>query len=374
LEHKKTRRRILLAVLAILMVIFVKGLFFTPHKPAMPGRPVQTAVATTKDAPIYTESFGTLTPPDDVNIKAQVEGEIKEIHFTDGQDVKKGDLLFVIDPRPYEAQLKKAEAQVVQDMADLNLKKTTLARNEQLLKDKLISQQQYDQYKTDVESGAAKLKLDEAGVDLAKINLGYCYITSPIDGRTGRCMVDPGNIVSANTSPTLVNIKTIDEMYLDFTIPERDLPAARRAMADNKLGVEFTVQGDQSNVYKGIITFLDNTVDNSTGTVMLRATVPNKDRKLWAGQFTSIKLILGMRDNAVVVPYEAVQLGQKGSYVFAVTPRKTVEFRPVETGPRYGDGIVIEKGVSAGEKVVTAGHLGLSPGAPVIDLSEEKKK
>jgi membrane fusion protein, multidrug efflux system len=373
-ETKKQLRVAVYIIAALIAVWAIKGIFFTHRGPNIPPKPVQTAVTITKDTPIYIESFGTLTPPDDVNIKAQVEGEIKEIHFTDGQDVKKGDLLFVIDPAPYQANLKKASAQTIQDAADLKFKTATLERNQQLLKDKLISQQQNDQYQTDVASSEAKLKLDEAGVDLAKINLGYCYITSPIDGRAGKCMVDPGNIVSANTGPTLVNIKTIDEMYLDFTIPERNLPGARNSMAAGKLDAEFTVQGDEKNIYKGQITFIDNTVDNTTGTVMLRATVPNKERKLWAGQFANIKLILGTEKNAVLAPYEAVQLGQKGPYVFVVTSNNIAELKSVVTGYRQGDFIVINKGLSSGEKVVTAGQLGLSPGAPVIDIGEEKKK
>lgn len=343
-------------------------------KQAIPGKPVQTALAVTKDAPIYIESFGTLTPPQDVNIKSQVEGQIKEVDFTEGQNIKTGDLLFVIDPSTYKAGLAKAEAQVAQDLADLNLKKTTLERNKKLLTDQLISQQDYDRYTTDVTSAEARLRLDTAVLEQAKINLEYCYIKSPIDGRAGKRLVDIGNIVPANTGPVLVNIKTIDRMYVDFTIPEMQLPLIRKTMDAGGLTVEFTVQGDEKDVYGGSIEFLDNAVDSATGTVMLRATVDNTGHKLWAGQFVTIRLILGMEKGAVLVPNEAVQLGQKGYFVFVVTPDKKAEMRQVVTGNRQGPLIVVKSGVLAGERVVTAGQLGLAPGTPVMDLSQETPK
>lgn len=344
------------------------------QKTAMPGKPVQTALAIVRDAPVYIESFGTLTPPQDVNIKAQVEGQIKEAQFTEGQDIKAGDLLFTIDPSTYKAGLAKAEAQVAQDLADLNLKKTTLERNKKLLADQLISQQDFDRYTTDVASADAKLRLDTAALEQAKINLDYCYIKSPIDGRAGKRLVDTGNIVPANTGPVLVNIKTIDRMYVDFTIPETQLPLVRRTMDAGTLDVDFVVQGDDKNVYDGRLQFLDNTVDNATGTVMLRALVDNTGRKLWAGQFITIRLILGTDKDAVLVPNEAVQLGQKGQFVFIVTADQKAELRLVKTGNRQGDLVVIRDGVKAGERVVTAGQLGLAPGAPVMDLSQAKDR
>jgi multidrug efflux system membrane fusion protein len=366
------RNTALFIIAGIFAIFLIKEIFFKTPPPHMPPKPVQTAIATAKDSPVYIETFGSIVPPEDVNIKSQVEGEIKEVHFNDGQDVKKGDLLFTIDPSTYKAQLDKAKAQIVQDQADLNLKKTTLDRNKKLLTDKLISQQQYDQYQTDVDSSTAKLVLDQANAELANINLGYCRISSPIDGRAGKCMVDPGNIITANTGATLVNIKTIDPMYLDFTVPERDLPRVRQAMDAGVLKAVFTLQGDDKNSFEGDIIFLDNTVDNSTGTVMMRARCDNANRALWAGQFANIHLILKMEKDAVLVPYEAVRISLKGPYVFAVGADNKVELKIITTGNRQGDDIVVNTGVSKGEKVVTVGQLGLSPGMVVEDITSEK--
>ncbi|MDD5439117.1 MAG: efflux RND transporter periplasmic adaptor subunit [Candidatus Omnitrophica bacterium] len=371
LKSKKARIAALVAVLVIVFAFPVirKNILQMLMPKRSLQRPVQTAVSVRQDVPITVSAFGTLTPPEDVNIKSQVSGAIKEIHFTEGEDIKKGDLLFVIDPSSYKAQLEKAEAQVVQDQADLSLKKATLERNKQLLADHLLAQQDYDKYSTDVAQSEAKLKLDVAGVDIAKINLDYCYIRSPVDGRAGKRMVDLGNIIQENTGPTLVNIKTIDTMFLDFTIPEIDLPRTRDAMKNNTLKVEFTVQGDNDNVYTGNLQFLDNAVDNTTGTILLRAKIDNTERKLWAGQFANIRLILGIDKDVIVVPFDAVQMGQDGQYVFVITPDNTAELRLVTTGDKKGADIVILKGVQAGEKVAVSGQMGLSPGVPVIDLT-----
>jgi multidrug efflux system membrane fusion protein len=341
-----------------------------PAKREIPPRPVSTAIAATKDVPDYLDSFGNLNCLTDVNIMSQVTGEIKEAYFTGGQDVKKGDPLFLIDPAPYKAQLEKAEAALAADTANLALKKVTFERNKKLLERQLISQQDFDQYKTDVEAGEAQVNLDKALVDLAKINLDYCYINSPMDGRTGKQLVDIGNIVTANSGPTLVNIKTIDTLYMDFTIPETDMPRVRGAMAEDKLKVLVSNVGQEDYAHSGELAFFDNKVDNTTGTVLLRALINNKDRGLWSGQFANIRLVLGTEKEAVVVPYEAVQLGQNGSYVFVVDGQNKAELRAVETGPRCEGDIMIKKGVKAGEKVVTVGQMGLAPGVSVIEMKE----
>jgi multidrug efflux system membrane fusion protein len=282
-------------------------------------------------------------------------------------------MLFTIDPAPYKADLDKAEAALAQDTADLKLAKDTLARNQKLFDKELISQQDLDQYQTDVASLEAKTKLDNANIELARINLGYCFIHSPIDGLTSKRLVDPGNVVTANDGPTLVNIKTIDPLYMDFTVPEIELDRIRKAMKEGTLKVELAVTGSDDYSYSGELHFLDNTVDNSTGTVLLRAIFPNEEKALWAGQFVRVRLILYIQKDAVLVPYEAVQLGREGSYLFAVTPDNKADLRTVTTGNRENDHIIIEKGaVKVGEKVVTAGHLGLSPGVTVADVTRQK--
>ena len=356
----------------ILGAFLAKGCFKKKPVKEVPPRPVDTAIAIQQDAEICLESFGNLFSPNDVDIKSQVTGAIKEINFSEGQEVKKDDLLFTIDPATYQAGLDKSRAALTEDLANLKLKKITLQRNQKLYEKQLISQQDFDQYQTDLAAAEAKVRLDVAEVELSKINLDYCYIRSPVDGLTGKRQVDLGNIVSANTGPTLVNIKTIDTLYVDFTIPERYLSQVRRAMKEGKLKVEITLEDDKEGPYSGELQLIDNTVDNTTGTILLRASVDNKERALWAGQFVKVRLILGINKDAVLVPYEAVQLGQKGSYLFVITPQNEADLRQIKIGSRQKDYIVIEDGVKTGEKVVISGQMGLSPKAKVIESSQFK--
>ena len=330
-------------------------------------RLIETGLVIQKNASIYVESFGTLTPINNVDIKSQVTGKVKEARFAEGDEVAEGDLLFIIDPKPFEAELEKAKAALAEDLADLKLKTDTVERNRSLVEKNLISEQTFEEYQTEEVLAGAKVQLDHADLELAKINLDYCYIRSPIKGLTGKRLVDPGNIVSANTGPTLVNIKSDDPFYIDFTIPERKLPGLRKAMTEGKLEVKIKVDGDDGGPYAGELDFLDNTVDDMTGTVSLRAIVPNKDRALWAGQFVRIRLILGIKENAVLAPYEAVRIGQKGPYLFVVMKDNKADLRQLVTGDREDDYIIVDKGVSPGEKVVTSGQLGLSPGVPVME-------
>jgi len=369
-------------VLAIifLAVFFISKLMKKPVKAVIPSRSVETAKAEKKDVVVFIESFGSLTSPNDVDIKSQVTGQIMEVHFDEGDLVKAGDKLFTIDPSQYKAQLDRAEAALIQDLANLKLNKDTMERNRKLLEKELISQQDFDQLQTNVTSSEAAVKTDNANIALAKINLNYCYITSPVDGITGKRQVDPGNIVTANDGPTLVNVKTVDPLYVDFTIPERDLGGVRKAMAEGKLKVIIKLEKkevdsepdnpkaqEEGNSYEGELQFLDNSVDNTTGTVLLRATVPNHDMKLWAGQFVTVRLHLAVKKDAVIVPYEAVQIGQQGNYIFVVTPDNKAELRNVTTGNKEDDHIIIEDGIKAGETVVTVGQMGLRPGILVTE-------
>ncbi|MFA5094009.1 MAG: efflux RND transporter periplasmic adaptor subunit [Candidatus Omnitrophota bacterium] len=373
---------IALAVAAAFLV--VKGCSRKPpEKKAMP-KVVKAAEAEQKDAYIFLESFGNLYSPYDVNVMSQVTGEIKEVHFKDGDIVKTGDMLFTIDPSQYKATLDKAEAQLIQDLANLKLNKDTLERNRALLARELISQQDFEKYETNVTSTEAMIKLDNANIELAKINLGYCYISSPIDGVCGKRQVDPGNIVTANNGPVLVNIKTVDPLYVDFTIPERNLEEVRAAMSKNQLKVLIRLEKDGNNGgsasqkdeeddasgdHEGQLHFVDNSVDNTTGTILLRAVVPNKDTSLWPGQFARVRLILREEKDAVIIPYEALQVGQKDgalyNYVFVVTSDNKADERNVKVGNKIDDHIIIEDGVKAGEKVVTAGQMGLREGVDV---------
>ncbi len=358
--------------LALLLTMgIVKGCSRKPPERKIPPKIVKAVKAEANDADIFIESFGNLYSPYNVNIMSQVTGEIKEVHFKDGDIVKKGDMLFTIDPSSYKATLDKAEAQLIQDLANLKLNKDTLERNRKLLAKELISQQAFEQYETSVTASEAMIKLDNANIELAKINLAYCYIASPIDGTCGKRQVDPGNIVMANSGPTLVNIKTIDPLYVDFTIPERDLDSVREAMTKGQLKVIVYIarEGGDPVTREGVLHFVDNAVDNTTGTILLRASVDNKDSALWAGQFANVRLVLRKEKDAVLIPYEAMQVGQEQgvlyNYVFTITPDNKAEKRNITAGNKIDDHVIVEKGLKAGEYVVTAGQMGLRPGADV---------
>ncbi len=364
-------------LIIFLAVFFISKLIKKPVKAAIPPRNVETALAQKKDVIVFIESFGNLDTPNNVDIKSQVTGQIMKVHFKEGDLVKAGDMLFTIDPSQYKAQLERADAALIHDLAELKLNKDTVERNRKLLEKELISQQDFDKLQTNVTSSEAAVKTDNANIDLAKINLNYCYITSPINGLTGKRQVDPGNILTANDGPTLVNVKTIDPLYVDFSIPERDFGSVRKAFSEGKLKVVLTLEkgsgasqdGTEKNgdSYEGELCFLDNAVNNTTGTVLLRAIVPNHDMKLWSGQFVTVRLHLAIKKNAVVVPYEAVQIGQQGNYVFVISPDKKAELRNVTVGSKEDDRIIIEDGVKAGETVVTVGQMGLRPGSPVAE-------
>ncbi|MDD4907674.1 MAG: efflux RND transporter periplasmic adaptor subunit [Candidatus Omnitrophota bacterium] len=372
---KALKKIVWLIMTAVIVFLIVKGIAGRkPKEQALPSRPAQVAYAAQNDMPIFIDSFGSLAPTSDVDIKSQVTGQIKEVRFNEGQEVRKGDPLFIIDPSPFQAELDKAQAALAQDIADLNLKKDTLERNKSLFTAQLISQQDFDKYEADFLSAEQKIKLDQANIDLAKINLGYCNIISPVDGLTGKRQVDPGNIVTANTGPTLVNIKTLDPLYVDFTVPESELARVRVSKEEGQLEVKVSLQEDPATFYSGTLQLLSNTVDNTTGTIALRAFVDNKEKKLWPGQFVQVRLILGILRDAVIVPYDAVELGQNGYFLFVVTKENKADLRLVTIGPQIDDNVVILTGVSSGEKVVTSGQMGLSPGADVMVIKSDNPK
>ncbi len=353
-------------VFAAFFLISGNGCSEKKEIPPMPPRPVQTAIAVQKDVPSYIETFGNLAALVNVDIKSQVTGKILEAHFAQGQKVAEGDLLFTIDPAEYKAAVEKAQAVVRSDDVDMKMKKDTLERNRGLASKELVSQQDFEKYETDVEAAAAKTLLDKAELVLAQINLDYCSIKSPVNGVTGKVLVDPGNIVLANNGPTLANVKAIDSLYVDFTVTDRQLQAIRSAMDAGILKTEVLVPND-GKPYVGELKLIENAIDNTTGTISLRAIVSNKENALWAGQFVYVKLILGIQKDAVLIPYAAAQLGQKGSFAFVVTPENKADLRFLKVGSRQGEDIVVEDGIKKDERVVTSGQMGLSPGVTVIE-------
>jgi multidrug efflux system membrane fusion protein len=315
------------------------------------------------DVPVQLHEFGRLSSPESVNVQPQVSGRIMEVHFVEGQEVKKGDLLFVIDPRPFQADLEQSQGQLKSDQAQLALNQRNLQRDEQM--QHVVSEQAKDIDRTQVDNLQGAVAKDQASIDHAKLNLEYCYIRSPTDGRTGRRLVDPGNYV-ATGGATLVNIQLQDPVYVDFTISENDLAQLRENMGQGRtLSVDLATPSRPDIVKTGKLSFLDNSVSTQSGTALLRATIPNKDRYLWPGQYVNVTLTLQILKDALVVPSQTVELGGKGTYLFAVKPDNTVEQRLVTQGVRYQDLVVVSQGAKPGETVVVEGQLALGNGMKV---------
>jgi membrane fusion protein, multidrug efflux system len=390
--------------------------------PKRPPVPVAVAPVERKSIPLQIQAIGTVEAYQVVSVRAQVGGELTRVHIKEGQDVRTGDLLFTIDPRTYEAALAQAQAtlakdhgQVAQaraalqrDTARVSQSRAALVRDQaqaknaevserrysDLLKRELIAQEQYDQIKTTYESLAATVhadeadvasaeetvkadeaavrsaeqivKADEAVVDNARVQLGYTTIRSPIDGRTGSLQLNLGNVVrSGGTSDsTLLVINQIQPVYVSFTVPQQQLPQIKRYMADGTLAVEAIASGE-SRAERGTVTFIDNAVDQNTGTIRLKATFANTERRLWPGQFVNVALTLAIESDAIVVPAQALQSGQQGAFVFVVKPDATVETRRVVVARTQGSESVIASGLAPGESVVTDGQPRLVQGAKV---------
>jgi multidrug efflux system membrane fusion protein len=330
-----------------------------------PAVPVVIAVAAEKDVPVQVLAIGTVEPFSTVTVKPQVGGVIETVHFKEGTDVRAGDLLFTIDRRPYEAALRQAESARERDTAQLQNAQSEARRAASLSAQGILSREAHEQAQSASEALAATVRSDEAAVETARLQLGYCTIRSPIDGRTGSLLVHPGNLVKAIDGGPLVVVNHVDPVYVSFAVPEKRLGEVERAMASGRLVVEALLPGDEAAPIPGRLTFLDNAVDRSTGTIRLKGTFPNPGRRLWPGQFVSARLTLAVRSGAVVVPAQALQTGQAGTFVFVVKPDLTAESRAVVVAQEADGEAVVEKGLAAGERVVTDGQLRLVPGAKV---------
>jgi multidrug efflux system membrane fusion protein len=328
------------------------------------GVPVTIASAVLKNVPIQVRAIGTVEAYSTVSVKTMVGGQIMKVGFSEGQDVRKGDLLFEIDPAPYEAALKMAEAARARDIVLKDNAEKEVRRYASLVEKNLVPRQQYDQFVSSAAALEATVQADTAAVENARVQLAYCFIRSPIDGRTGSLLVQQGNVVKENDA-TLVTIRQVIPIRVSFSIPEQFLAEVRKYKAAGTLKVEAAPQDEKADAVAGTLSFIGNAVDPATGTIQLKGTFPNADRRLWPGQFANAVLTLAVRSGAVVVPSEAIQTGQQGQFVFVVRPDLTVEARPVTAGESFEGGTVIGKGVAAGEKVVTDGQLRLVPGAKV---------
>jgi membrane fusion protein, multidrug efflux system len=355
--------------------------------------PVLIAKASQKNVPVEVQVIGNVEAYSTISVKAQVTGQLNEVAFHEGDFVKKGELLFTIDQRPLEAALNQAQANVAKDEASLGQSQANLARDkaqaryaeaqatryQQLFEQKIISRDQAEQLRANadavaqavqadlatIESMKASIGASRAQVENAKVQLGYTKIYSPITGRTGNLTVKQGNVVTANNME-MMTINQVEPIYVTFAVPESQLTAIKTYMAQGKLAVRAKAQDDDSSEETGALTFVDNTVDVTTGTIKLKGTFPNTDHKLWPGEFVRVILKLTTQRDAITVPNEAVQTGQAGSFVYVVKEDRSVESRPVKVGARVENDMVIDSGLEAGETVVTEGQLRLAPGSKVV--------
>lgn len=333
--------------------------------PTMPAPLVSVVKATAQDVPKYLDEIGKNAAFESVTVTPQVGGRIVERHFQDGENLAKGQLLFVIDPRPYKAQVDSAQAALAQAKAALDLAKIQFARDEEVIGTRAISRQDYDTKKNAVDVDQAQVEAAQATLETAKLNLEYCYIHSPINGRAGARIVDVGNVVQPNAT-SLLSIQRLDPIYANFTITESDLPAVQKQMSSGKLVAAVRLPSDPENTARsGRVEFLDNSVQNGSGTVNLRATMSNSDHHFWPGQFVDVKLVLTTQKGAVLIPSQAAQISQQGPFVYVVKSDDTAELRPVKLGQTQGDSVVVTEGVAANERVVLAGQMLVRPGGKV---------
>ncbi len=411
------KRLALLAGISLLMAACSSG---KTEKGPPRAIPVMVGTVVQKAVPVLIRAIGNVQAYNMVAVKSMVSGEISRVHFAEGQDVKKGELLFTIDPRPFEAALKQVEANLARDIAQVGQVEADMAKNmalvkqaeaniekdraqaqnakadakryESLIEKQVVSRQQYDQIRTNaealdatvradeaakesaeaavrsskaaMENARAAVRADQAAVENVKVQLSYCFIRSPMDGRTGNLIIQQGNVIKANDL-SMVTIHQINPIYVAFSVPEQNLPEIKKYMAGGPIKVEALLPNDTKSAEQGVLTFIDNAVDRTTGTILLKGTFANKERRLWPGQFVNIVLTLTTQPDAIIVPSQAIQTGQGGQYVFVIKPDLTAELRPVVVNRTLNNESIIEKGVKDGEKVVTDGQLQLVPGAKV---------
>lgn len=356
---------LLLVALALAAALTGCGGNDSQAKPkAGPGAPVPVLVAAaeTRTVPLRLRAVGNVETQSSVAIRSRVDGQIVKVHFRDGDDVAEGQPLFQIDPRPFEAQLRQAEANLLKDQAQLDYARGQETRYQDLLAKGFVSKEAYAQVRATLDSAQAAVAADKAAIESAKLQLQYATIRAPISGRAGKVLVTEGNVVKANETPPLVVINQLSPIYVSFAVAEQHGPAIRAALRERRLPVAVTVAG---KAVTGEVAFVDNAVDTTTGTLKLRASFGNREHLLWPGDFVETALVLGEEANALVVPTAAVQNGPKGSYVFVVRADDTVDLRPVKVSRSEGGDALIAEGLAAGERVVTDGASRLTRGAKV---------
>jgi len=376
--HASRRRRrwllgalVLLAVVASAVVIAFgpdirgRGSSNPARKPAALPQ-VVVATVTIQALPVIIAAIGNVEPYTTVAIKSRVDGQVVEVNFKEGQQVRKGEVLFRLDARPFEAALRQAEANLARDLASRERALAQERRYKDLLDKNFVSQDGYAQFRTNAQTADAVLKASQAAVETARIALDYCTIRSPIDGYVGKVLLQAGNLVKANDTVSLVVINQVRPIYASFAVPEQRLSEIRRYMTAGPLGVTVVDPERQVQLASGQLAYIDNAVDASTGTIKLRAVFDNADLALWPGQFVNVNLRLYEQKDAIVAPSEAVQTGPQGEYVFVVGPDATAQVRKVAVSRTEGALSVIASGLAQGDRVVTRGQLRLSPGVKVV--------
>jgi multidrug efflux system membrane fusion protein len=371
-----------------------KGADPATAKVAPPAVPVTVAEVAQRDVPVQIRAIGNVQALATVGVQSMINGEVMKVHFAEGHEVPAGAVLFTIDPRQvqsallqaqatlaqHQAAVTSAEANLARDMAQLENARVDEQRYRKLMEGGFVAREQYDQFRTKeltlaatidadraaVDTAKALVRADEAAVENVRVQLTYTEIRAPIGGRTGNVLLNQGNVVKANdVGNPMVVINRVHPIYVAFSVPEAQIEAIKRYRAAGDLPVDAQVTGQPSGVVRGRLTFMNNTVDPSTGTIQLKATFENSENALWPGQFVNVALTLTKKVGAVLVPSQAVQSGQKGQYVFVVKPDQTVEARPVAPGAADGRDVVITSGLTAGERVVIDGQLRLAPGTRV---------
>ena len=335
--------------------------------------PVTVATVVRKAMPIEVRVIGTAEPHSTVAVRAQVTGQLTAVNFQEGDDVSKDQVLFELDRRPLEAALQQAQANLARDTAQLTNAEAQAKRFQDLAERGIATKEQLDTSRTGVAALSATAEADRAAIENAKVQLQYATIAAPLAGRTGTLMVHEGNLVRANDTAVLVVINEVSPIYVSFAIPEARLPDLKRYMAQRSLRVEASPPDDKT-ASNGHITFVDNAVDPTTGTIKIKAEFPNGDRRLWPGQFVNVAVLLATDMTAIVAPSPAIQTSQQGPYAFVVKPDKTVEFRVVDVARTNATETVVRSGLQPGETVVTDGHLRLVPGAHISVKSDENQK
>jgi multidrug efflux system membrane fusion protein len=332
-------------------------------RPAPPPAPVTVALAAQKAIPVQIQAIGNVEAFKTISVRSQITGRITKVHFEEGRDVGRGDLLLELDRRPWEAALKQAEANLARDTAQMKNAEVEARRYARLIEKGYVSREQHDQKQTAWQALRATVQADKAVVENCRVQLNYCSIHSPLSGRTGALKIDEGNEIKANDMEVAV-INQIQPVNIVFSIPEKDLPELKKHMVKGKLSIEAVIPG-QAGIERGTLSFIDNTINPATGTIALKGVFANRNKRLWPGQFVNVVMTLTVKNDAVVVPARAVETGQNGKYVFIIKPDLKAELRPVKTGPVFRDEAVVLEGVAPGETVVTEGQLRLMPGTKV---------